>query len=90
MYEDDVSKFNGQAIFLPYDLRCASHTLSLVSTTDFSKSVENSSVNRLHNEAMGKCTTLWNMSRRPKSYTIYLVVHFIIYVERGGILCMTR
>lgn len=67
MDEDDES--NEQAIFL-HHLRCASHTLSLIATTDFSNAVKNASVNILHNGAIGKCTALWNMSRRPKSFEI--------------------
>lgn len=68
--EDEDDRSNEQTIFLPHHLRCASHTLSLIATTDFSKAVKNSSINRLHNGAIGKCTTLWNMSRRPKSSEI--------------------
>jgi len=49
-------------------LRCASHTLSLLATTDFTKALKQNSVaSKIHHTAMGKCTMLWNMSRRPKT-----------------------
>ncbi|XP_024869998.1 uncharacterized protein LOC112453440 [Temnothorax curvispinosus] len=55
-------------IELSKHLRCASHTLSLVATTDFTKALKQNSVaSKIHHTAMGKCTMLWNMSRRPKT-----------------------
>ncbi|KAL4135840.1 hypothetical protein QTP88_007427 [Uroleucon formosanum] len=55
---DECDENNEQAIFLPRHLRCVSHTLSLIATTDFSNAIKNSSVNRLHNGAIGKRTAL--------------------------------
>jgi len=54
-------------MLLPRHLRCASHTLSLIATSDFMKAIKSLPVNRLHLGAMEKCNFLWNMSRRPKS-----------------------
>jgi len=60
-----------QIILLPHHLRCASHTLSLIATSDFEirilKAIKSLPVNRLHLAAIEKCNFLWNMSRRPKS-----------------------
>jgi hypothetical protein len=70
LIEDDDPNKDEQTVFLPHHLRCASHTLSLIATTDLTKILKSSSINRLHNGAIGKCTTLWNMSRRPKSSEI--------------------
>ncbi|XP_046401097.1 uncharacterized protein LOC124167254 isoform X2 [Ischnura elegans] len=58
--------------FLPKHLRCFSHTLSLIATTDLTKILKNSPslVNRLHKSVMAKCSYIWNASRRPKSSEI--------------------
>jgi hypothetical protein len=56
-----------QIMLLPRHLRCASHTLSLIATSDFMKAIKSLPVNRLHVAAIEKCNFLWNMSRRPKS-----------------------
>lgn len=51
---------------LPFHIRCASHTLSLVSTTD-SKEMQHKKV--LY-KTFSKCSALWNKSGRPKSAEI--------------------
>jgi hypothetical protein len=59
---------DGPTVILPTHLRCASHTLSLVGTTDASSALKASaSFSRLNHAAMGKCSALWNASNRPKS-----------------------
>lgn len=55
-------------ICLPFHLRCASHTISLISTTD-SKKVPKQYIHQ-QNKPFGKCAALWNLSRRPKSSEI--------------------
>jgi hypothetical protein len=74
--EDSSTEFNAQpvdaddgpTVILPTDLRCASHTLSLVGTTDASSALKTSaSFSRLNHAAMGKCSSLRNASNRPKS-----------------------
>lgn len=52
-------------ITLSFHLRCCSHTLNLVCTTD----VKNA-FHRIHTGAMGKCSAIWNVSGRPKSAEI--------------------
>ncbi|KAI4454117.1 transposase-related [Holotrichia oblita] len=54
-------------IILPKHITCASHTLSLIATSDLNKLITNSPVGRVHHPAYAKCVTLWNLSRRPKS-----------------------
>jgi hypothetical protein len=55
-------------IVLPTHIRCASHTLNLVGTTDANKALKNSATfSRLNHAAMGKCSALWNTCNRPKS-----------------------
>lgn len=54
-------------LLLPHHLRCASHTLNLLATTDFHKALKNSTASRIHYPVFGKCTALWNASRRPKT-----------------------
>lgn len=54
-------------IHLPNHVRCASHTLSLVCTTDASKALKVSSFSKINHTSMGKCSALWNKSGKPKS-----------------------
>ncbi|KAG8233453.1 hypothetical protein J437_LFUL010564 [Ladona fulva] len=53
-------------ISLPHHVMCASHTLNLLATTDAIKKIAKS-LSRMHHIALGKCTFLWNASRRPHS-----------------------
>ena len=56
------------AIILPPHVRCATHTLSLVCTTDAKQAMKDSpTLSRLNHTAMGKCSALWNSSKRPKT-----------------------
>ncbi|XP_063623116.1 uncharacterized protein LOC134795215 [Cydia splendana] len=60
-----------RGLYLPRHLRCASHTLSLLATTDLNNFIRGDSlISRIHYSAIAKCTLLWNMSRRPKSAEI--------------------
>ena len=62
---------NDHMICLPTHVRCASHTLSLVCTTDAGAALRTSaSFSRLNHSAMGKCSALWNAASRPKSAEI--------------------
>lgn len=57
--------------YLAWHLRCASHTLSLLATTDFTNALKNScTTSRIHHSAFAKCSALWNASRRPKTSEI--------------------
>jgi len=56
--------------FLPKHIRCASHTLNLLATTDFKTLVSDESMGckRLLRSAFAKCSSLWNnVSRSTKS-----------------------
>lgn len=65
---DLMADVDGSEVILPTHLRCASHTLSLVGTSDASQALKSSaSFSRLNHAAMGKCSSLWNASSRPKS-----------------------
>lgn len=54
-------------ILLPKHVRCASHTLSLIATTDVTKIIAATNVSRVHHPALAKCNALWNSAGRPKS-----------------------
>jgi len=59
-----------ESSFLPKHMRCASHTLNLVASTDFNKLVadESNRCKRLIQSAFAKCSQLWNnVSRSTKS-----------------------
>ena len=46
-------------------MRCASHTLSLIDTTDI-RNIKDNIYNKYYKRLMSKCSALWNMSGRPK------------------------
>lgn len=53
------------AVVLPPHMRCCSHSLNLVATTDASKAlVDDKKYKRVHNLAMAKCSGLWNLTSR--------------------------
>ena len=51
-------------------VRCASHTLSLVATSDAKNALKTTKFSTLNHAAMGKCSAVWNKSGRPKSAEI--------------------
>ncbi|KAK9533152.1 hypothetical protein VZT92_008328 [Zoarces viviparus] len=63
--EEEVSE---GAIILPPHVSCATHTLSLVCTTDAKQAMKDSpTLSCLNHTAIGKCSALWNASKRPKT-----------------------
>ncbi|KAI4463264.1 transposase-related [Holotrichia oblita] len=68
--DDDINNNLENAIMLPNHLRCSSHTLNLLATTDFRNLIIGTAASRLHHQAFAKCTALWNLSRKPKSSEI--------------------
>ena len=48
-------------------VRCASHTLSLMATTDAKNALKNHTFAALNHTTMGKCNALWNKCGHPKS-----------------------
>lgn len=70
---EEVSEEGG--IILPPHVRCVTHTFSLVCTTDAKQAMKDSPIlSCLNNSAMGKCSALWNASKRPKSADLLLEV----------------
>ncbi|XP_026328932.1 uncharacterized protein LOC113236922 [Hyposmocoma kahamanoa] len=67
---NSIEEITTRELYLPRHLRCASHTLSLLATTDMNNYIKESPISRVHYSAIAKCTLLWNMSRRPKSAEI--------------------
>lgn len=66
--DPEEEEMSGCSIILPPRIRCATHTLSLVSTTDAKKSIkEHPTLSRLNHSTMAKCSALWTASGRPKS-----------------------
>ncbi|XP_063534931.1 uncharacterized protein LOC134744914 [Cydia strobilella] len=57
---------------LPAHLRCSAHKLSLVCTTYANKVLKgnNTSLSKMHDQVMRKCSTLWNAANRPKTAEI--------------------
>ena len=68
---DDTNEHHAELDYsLSKQVRCASHTLSLVATTDAKKALKTSSFSSINHTTMGKCSSLWNKSGRPKSAEI--------------------
>jgi hypothetical protein len=51
-------------IVLPKHLRCCSHTLNLIASTDADDAKVNTTFSRLYNVATGKCQAIWNAVHR--------------------------
>lgn len=50
--------------YLPKHLKCCSHTLNLIGSTDANSARSNATFSRLYNTSMGKCQAIWNSVRR--------------------------
>ncbi|CAH0562812.1 unnamed protein product [Brassicogethes aeneus] len=58
-------------IILSTHVRCASHTLNLIATTDCKNAIQsNVLVRKRHTEVFLKCNILWTKARRPKTAEI--------------------
>lgn len=63
----DIDSFD-EPVTLPGHLRCSSHTLNLVSTTDLLNAIkEDPRLLNRHEKAIAKCTKLWHKAALPKS-----------------------
>jgi len=72
---------------LPKHLRCASHTLNLLATTDFHNAINtNASLKSRHERVVQKCNKLWKKASKPKSAEIIqeMLGHTLSYP------CITR
>lgn len=58
-------------ISLPKHVRCSSHTLNLIATTDIKNTIQKDiSLRTRHTNVLAKCNSLWKMANRPKSAEI--------------------
>ncbi|XP_061704514.1 uncharacterized protein LOC133534820 [Cydia pomonella] len=56
---------------LPYHMRCCSHTLNLIATTDLKHLLTtDTALSNIHKSVIDKCNRLWKMANRPKSSEI--------------------
>lgn len=59
------------SISLPKHVRCASHTLNLIATTDIKNTIQKDITLRTrHTNILAKCNSLWKMASRPKTAEI--------------------
>ena len=52
---------------LSYHVRCASHTLSLICTTDADKATKHKTYKQHYYSVKAKLSSLWNRAGRPKT-----------------------
>ena len=58
-------------IILPKHIRCASHTINLLATTDYNNALKQSlSLKSRNTQVFNKCSNLWNKASRPKTAEI--------------------
>jgi hypothetical protein len=60
----DTYRAESDDITLPAHLRCCSHTLNLIATTDAENALNDSVYKKLYRQSMAKVTALWNMTSR--------------------------
>ena len=51
-------------IILPEHMRCCSHTLNLIATTDADKALADGAYKKIYRQSMAKATALWNLTSR--------------------------
>lgn len=86
---DAIAKYKADSddITLPEHLRCCSHTLNLVATTDAEKALNDNTYKKLYRQSMAKATALWNMTSRS---TKAADAAFGIIGFRFSVPCITR
>lgn len=89
MQKADISflSFDTQQFCLPKHVRCATHTLHLLATTDIKNVIDSNTAFRTrHERVLHKCTLLWKKAGKPKSAEIIQSVlgHTLSYP------CITR
>lgn len=62
-----LSSTSNASISLPYHIRCAAHTLSLIATTDCAKALQDKKFSSANHQTMGKLQALWNACSKPKT-----------------------
>ena len=81
-----IEQSEDEDLLLSRHIRCASHTLSLVATTDARSALQHKSFASLNHCTMGRCSALWTKSGRPKSAEI---IHNVLGCSLK-IPCVTR
>ncbi|XP_031327898.1 uncharacterized protein LOC116159121 [Photinus pyralis] len=68
---DNEDPLTTESFSLPKHVRCASHTLNLIGTTDYKNFLGTNTLLRTrHTNAFFKCRLLWHKANRPKSNEI--------------------
>ena len=64
-YQSAQTEDDETAVVLPPHMRCCSHTINLIATTDVNKAVNfDKKYKKIHNQAMAKASALWNLTNR--------------------------
>ncbi|CAG9832006.1 unnamed protein product [Diabrotica balteata] len=72
---DEGKELEDQDIQLPKHMRCATHTLNLIATTDYKNTVINIPTIRIREKnAFSKCAQLWKKSNKPKSNEVIIKI----------------
>jgi len=86
---DGVTSYKAEtdAVILPDHLRCCSHTLNLIATTDAESALQSASYKKLYRQSTAKTSAIWNLTSRS---TKAADAAFQIVGNRFLVPCVTR
>jgi hypothetical protein len=88
IFERPVAQQMDEGVVLPSHMRCCSHTLDLVATTDAEVALSDQAYKKVHRSSMAKTTAIWNATSRSTKAAdaAYDIVkhRFVFRALRGG------
>lgn len=80
-------KTHSEVAILPEHIRCCSHTLNLVATTDADKALTDGTYKKIYRHSMAKASALWNLTSRSTKAAdaVFAILGYRLIVP-----CVTR
>jgi len=84
----DSFKTHSDEVTLPDHMKCCSHTLNLIATTDAEEALTDTTCKKLYRQCMGKATALWNLTSRSikAGNAVYAILSYRLVIPN----CVTR